>query len=194
MKKTALFLSLLFLLSLNMYAQEKKHFVTAGYGFVSSNSVVDDYTKILALSLTEEPRADVFSTGVTYISYKYNVADRMMLGAVYAFERKTADLYNVNDVRVGGYEKNYHLLALEYRYNYIEGKNITLYGDAGLGVMMQNEFYTPEGEVQYERSDSWYAGYQLTPLGIKAGNTVGVYAELGFGYKGVFNFGFFLHF
>jgi hypothetical protein len=66
---------------------------------------------------------------------------------------------------------------------------IQLYTMLGLGVTLNTEkgSYNSTGDTDTETSSN--LAFQVTPIGMRIGRKLGGFAELGFGYKGIMNFG-----
>jgi hypothetical protein len=78
------------------------------------------------------------------------------------------------------------MMAFECVFHHYDKGNVAIYSLAGLA-----HYFTQDQMINY--SDQTYSDggmtFQATPLGVRFGKTVGVFAELGFGYKGILNFG-----
>lgn len=193
MKKIILLFALLTAF-LTISAQESKHEVSLGYGVVTTNTVIDSFSDFLAMGLTGGHYTTNNKTymGTFGFSYKYALTDRLSLGGTFAYEKISADVYYSN-VKNGRSKNQYYTLAPEMDFKYLKTDMFSLYGLVGAGGTLVARDYT---SVANEKNDdsSINFNFQVTPVGIKFGKSFGVYGELGFGYKGLFNFGAFARF
>ncbi len=114
----------------------------------------------------------------------------MSIGLTYAHTKNSAEI-NYNNVPSGKSIVNYHTIAGELQYNYISKPFFRLYGIVGLGYTNYTEKYEPTAGTS-EKNSAGHFNFQVSPIGFKLGNTVGIYGEVGFGYKGLFNGGLYV--
>lgn len=208
MKKIiALSFALLALLSPTA-AQEKqqnrggaaKSEVRIGYGLLSSNSFIDSYSDIL----TDFPSdgsvafADESNSGAIYFSYRFQILPRVMLGATLGYERVRKNyFYTVGGVpEVAGGKNDYLTIGadLQFRYLQVPSGILSLYWGVGLGAGFHKQKLSgfSYGPDKYDKTR---LAYQVTPLGLTVGvKRFGAFAEVGFGYKGIFQFGAYTRF
>lgn len=194
MKKLIVALSCPLMISLQSTAQEqtRHHELTVGYGILSTNEIFGVFSDVLATSLTggNYSKTDSKWIGNLIASYKYTPVNRLEVGLTYAFNRNTATI-NMNKVPSGKATTNYHTLAAEVQYNYINKPFLRLYSAAGAGYTAYMEHYKPNaGSAENKTSGNF--NFQISPIGIKFGDKIGAMAELGFGYKGIINAGLFV--
>lgn len=79
---------------------------------------------------------------------------------------------------------NYHTIAGELQFNYIAKPYFRLYSGLGLGLTNYTEKYRPT-TGNTETNSATHFNFQVTPIGLKVGNAIGFFGEVGFGYKGV---------
>ena len=173
-------------------AQEEKllrNEMAVGYGLLNSNQVINSFSNVLAGSVTNGNYAKTNNkwTGSIFASYKFAVSKNVSLGVTYAHTRNTADI-SVYNVPSGSSTTNYHTFAGEFQYNYISKPLVRLYSLVGAGITNYTERYKPMNGSA-ERTSASHFNFQITALGIKLGNRVGVMAEVGYGYKGLVNAG-----
>ena len=120
--------------------------------------------------------------------YRYYVSHSVSVGVSGGIEqlRETGNY---------GYNVTCFSLTPELTWSYLDrsrskkGINAKLYGTAALGASYIHEKGTNgDNSVEY-KNEGFLPIFQLTPIGIRVGRSFGVFGELGFGYKGVFNFG-----
>lgn len=171
--------------------------VRIGYGLLSTNSFVHRYSKILVTD-GSIAYANESNSGSIYLSYRYQILPRVMLGATLGYEQVRKDyVYTVD----GGPEmvngkNNYLTVAadLQFRYLQVPSGILSLYWGVGLGAGFHNQKLTDLDGHSAKYDKTWLA-YQVTPLGLTVGvKRFGAFAEVGFGYKGVFQFGAYARF
>ena len=144
-----------------------------------------------------------FAVGVSGSSYEYNniqgyktVADPRMAD--------TARMYGFLIGKEGKYRKT-RSLAVECMkiYRRFDDVSIVLYGTAGLGITHTTGYDYNDGNIcftniglitidgfdpkTYIDENKWIA--DIHPIGIRGGNRLCWYGELGYGYKGIVNVG-----
>jgi opacity protein-like surface antigen len=125
------------------------------------------------------------------VGYKYLFTERFGLGGTLAYGRETFNCYSTEEAIVGKLKRNHITLALEADFKYYQRGIFDVYGLAGIGATYFNQVYNPNNG-DGSKDKKWHPNIQLTPIGIKIGNTFGGFAEVGVGYKGIINAGLFL--
>lgn len=174
--------------------------VRIGYGMLSANTVVNSYSDMLADFLSDGTvaYANESNSGAIYFSYSYQVLPRVRFGATLGYERVRKDyvytLFGAPEI-VGG--KNDYLTVaadLQFRYLQVPSGIISLYWGVGLGAGFHKQKLSgfEYGPAKYDKTR---LAYQVTPLGLTVGlKRFGAFAEVGFGYKGIFQFGAYARF
>ena len=184
----SILLSLLFSWQLN--AQEKgTHEIYAGVGVLTTNDALSLGSDILVTGFSSGhiSYSDVHNIPALGLGYKLAVANRWMVGLAAYYQSSQSNVYS-DDVRDGTMSHSYFTIGLGSDYHYISRKWFQMY--SGLEVA-----YTLEG-IQYDGSNNDihenkynYFNFQLDALGFRFGKTFSVFAELGFGYKGILHGG-----
>ena len=174
--------------------------VRIGYGMLSANSVVNSYSDMLAdfLSDGSVAYANESGSGAICLSYRYRILPRVHLGATLGYERVRKDyVYTVLGApEIVGGKNDYLTVAadLQFRYLQVPSGILSLYWGVGLGAGFHKQklsgfAYGPD------KYDETRLAYQVTPLGLTVGlKRFGAFAEVGFGYKGIFQFGAYARF
>lgn len=192
MKKIMIFV-LLCGLTTGIQAQTNKHEINAGVGIFSTSEIIDIFADILTTGITGGAyNADKSYTGSFHLGYKYRFTDRVSAGGTLLYEHATADAM-INNVKEGDFKNNYYTLAAEMDYRYLNKGNVTLYGTLGAGATLYTQKYT-SNEGEKDSNNAVHFNFQITPIGIKYGSRFGVFAEAGFGYKGILSAGLFARF
>lgn len=162
-------LAIVSLFSVNALAQKGKSEISLSYGYYSIYGLVN------------EPPYNV-SSGIGLFNYKYYVSNRVTIGMGIGYE-------NISNWG------SFLSFTPEFTYSYLDTKDdrirVRLYGGASIGLTVFEDFHVNK-EPFSTNSDNTGAQFtgQLTPFGIRIGRKFAYYAEVGLGYKGLFNTGF----
>lgn len=194
MKKLILALAGLLPATISLQAQDrlKHHEISVGYGFLGTSEMIGIFSDVLATAITggNYSKTDNKWSGNLIAAYKFTPTNRFGLGLTYAHTRNTAAI-NIHDVPTGKSTTNYHTIAAEAQYNYINRTFFRLYAVVGAGITSFTEKYEPN-TGSAEKNTAGHFNFQVSPVGVKFGNRIGGMAEVGFGYKGLFNAGLFV--
>ena len=139
--------------------------ITIGYGAYSHYEFAESFFN------------DVESSGVLNVGFKYAVQDRFMLGGSLSYESMTGtDDFIIFEGEPGSADFTNITIAIESDYRYISKESFQMYSGLGLAYFTADQYTTN-------------FSFQISALGFRVGKTVAAYAELGFGYKGIINFG-----
>ncbi len=137
------------------------------------------------LFLQERSRAYPRSNGI-YVTYKRRSSRKFALGFAsgLTFNKTEKGLFN-SDWKTQVYDYAGAMVAVEPTFTYMENATVSLYAVTGLGGVFIFDRRNPA--TNEKRTP--FVTLQLTPIGIRYGRKVGAFAELGYGYKGIVNFG-----
>ncbi|MDR1585250.1 MAG: hypothetical protein LBS07_03620 [Prevotellaceae bacterium] len=195
MKKSLLSLLIASLLIVTVNAQEvePKHELFAGYGLAGTSAVIEIFSDLLATSITSGgyQKKNVYWSGNFHAGYKFLPSKHTAVGLTYAYVKSSGDI--LFETKKGSIEHAYNTAAGEFDFRYINNPYFKLYSSIGAGLTLYREKYevpSKSAEINYKT----HFNFQFSPIGIKFGNSVGAFAELGFGYKGVIHAGVFASF
>jgi opacity protein-like surface antigen len=80
---------------------------------------------------------------------------------------------------------NYFTLMANVNYQYTDNPKLSIYSGVHFGVSYVNA----KNATTEKKGEDFIPAYQLTGLGIRYGEKIGVYAEFGYGFNGVINAG-----
>ncbi|GAA0550176.1 outer membrane beta-barrel protein [Chitinophaga japonensis] len=196
MKTKQLFLlSALCLLAGNsLFAQDRRHEISLGYGLGTTSDFLDAFSDVLATAVSggEISQDNENYSGAVHLSYKYLVMGRLGVGGTLVYEHANADAWQ-DGVHTGRIKRDYYTIAAEVDYRYVRRPFFTLYSGLGLGYTSHNEKYQPGGGAESSESTGHF-NFQVTGIGARFGARVGGFAEAGFGYKGLFCVGAYARF
>lgn len=122
------------------------------------------------------------------LHYRYHKSNDLTFGAGVAYYKSKSD--------VDGSYATFLSVAPEVTWSYInprraDGKvHARLYGLASVGFMFVTEHFSSSFRPTGVRSNyTYFALYQLTPVGLRIGGNFGGFMELGWGFKGLINVG-----
>ena len=145
-------------------------------------------------------------TGALYFTYRHFLSDNFALGITGGIDNEDGYISYGNpkghwgfDGTSGHYELHTYTLALETIFVYRKTRQKMVYGLLGAGVTYFDDncvIYdnaplgapVPLPSNPYDYRTAMF-NFQITPLGIRWGDNIGGFFELGFGYKGIVNGG-----
>ena len=90
----------------------------------------------------------------------------------------------------GVIDRQFITASFELQYRYVNNGFFQMYSGIGVGLIAGKERFTSEIEgVNSDSRNMSLPGYQLNLAGVRFGKRLGVYLELGYGYKGIMNIG-----
>lgn len=187
--KTAIFAAVIWTAFSPVNAQDQgRAEINIGAGMMATENAFADAI-ILSLSALINDPEDVRVTGAAWsITYKYYVSEKIAVGG--------SSVYNPSpDQWIPDFSKNDEwkrrslTTAGEVTYFWTKHRAFQFYANAGAGFFVKRK-------TLYEMQSETNFGYtfQVTPAGLRVGDQVGLFMELGYGYKGVFSGGLSMRF
>lgn len=128
------------------------------------------------------------SSGALFGSYRRNLLQWLSVGLTAGVEKETKDLL-IDGAKAGLYTRCVVTIAPELQARYYHKGLTTMYGAFGLGNSFVSEQYTSLTSDKHIDATDNYAGFQISPIGIKVGRKLNGFGEIGFGYKGMVQLG-----
>ncbi len=192
MKKRIIVILLTSIFIANGWAQKGRHEIRTGYGVATSNGFINTLNDMQITDATKNLiSGDKTFKGAFQFGYKYSVTDKVNLGVSLAYEWANANSFRDMNM-LGKLNSNYYTIAAEADYVYLRREKFTFYSTLGIGATMYDQ--TSKIDGMKDSTNSTNINFQVTPAGIKYGDHFGFFGEIGFGYKGLFNFGLFSSF
>jgi hypothetical protein len=185
MKNLSSKIILMVILALPCWAQDKgKSEITASYGMLPSENTFGNAWMRFSNIVPHGNRDLTTRRGTVFVSYKYFVSDRFAVGAATGFNGY-ANESNFRYTDFTRFDAQTLTVAGEVTWFFIRKPGIKLYTMTGVGI------YTMKASVDGYDAATTTNGIsaQVTPLGIRFGKKIGVFTELGYGYKGIINAG-----
>jgi hypothetical protein len=167
------------------FAQTRKHDFSLSYGVASIDQLADIFTDIMTIVITlgTFSKQDVKYSGVPFFTYHYSRNSRFGIGFAVGYYQAEGDLYLLAENR-GPFKETNTIGALEFDYRWVMKKGFQLYSGAGLGVRIRKGTYHDLDST--ETLSKALPTFHVNLLGFRIGRSVGIFGELGAGYKGIF--------
>jgi len=177
-------LSLLLLLPTSALAQDHSR-ISFGVG----GGTVPDWLDLVSNALLTVGTVGKYKTEVksepvaVLIQYDRFVTDRISLLGAVGGQSISRNLLSGSEVR-GDMKSTYGHLMAGASFHYLRGEVIGLYSSlaGGLAVNWDEANYVDEPSTSDTRA---LPAFQITPIGMRVGKSVGAFLELGFGYRGM---------
>lgn len=193
----ALFSILLFnlLIFFNVFSQndDRENFsrIALTYGVLTAPKIFDFSSEVLTPeyfnNINEDFRTNISSsTGAIFFDYHLLLTRILNLGVAVGYEKITKDVF-INDELVGEVNDKYISLMGEIEYNYISRDILQVFSGISGGLTFRNE--NAEIDDNEEKSSTSFISYQIDVVGVRLGRSFGVFAKVGFGFKGLLNGG-----
>lgn len=167
------------------FGQTRKHDLSLSYGVGSGDQLMDIFTDIMTIVITlgTFSKDNMESTGVPFLTYHYSRNSKFGFGFAIGGYQSRGDLKLLGDI-VGDFKETNTIGALEIDYHWVMKKAFQLYSGAGFGVRVRKGTYNNQDST--ETVSTALPTFHVNLLGFRIGRNVGIFAELGAGYKGIF--------
>jgi hypothetical protein len=174
------------LISIHSKAQTiTRNEIQIGAGIYANEHVVMDKLENFVRSLFGSDPKSIEPKTIANLSYYYRIKPKIALGMGIGYNSaQNAGIHKQNTKP--GYQTKMAVMAFEMKVFHKERGNISIYSAAGFGNFYRQDQLTSYPDEVY--SDTAIT-FQATPIGIRFGKKVGVFAEMGYGYKGIVNLG-----
>ncbi len=168
-----------------------KHDIQLGAGLKASDyAAIDGYINILILFLLRETTIPSERSNGLYGTYRYRISHRISAGLTAGTTLlKTGERVLRHPKTPGNYRYNSALIAAEVQFHYIDRPRWSVYGIAGAGLGQTFERKSGTMTDPVEKTRYPLITVHGTPIGVRYGKAVGIFAELGYGYRGIVNAG-----
>ena len=210
-------LPFLFTITYTAFAQDKDsmvmqksfyhHELSLGYGRVSVTHLTE--------GVNPEKGYDSYKAqdypGIISLNYRFFLISGLAIGITIAYENESGDWQgqeyasgSPSVTKMGTYKRNIFSVAPQISYVYSRGRNEMSYGFISVGYSYQNEtddysrqYYNaqyhnginPLGNSPKKLNNGKFYNFQISPACFCIGHKIRGFAELGFGYKGIFSVG-----
>ena len=163
-----------------------KHEIQIGYGPLARELVFNDALGNFFRTLAHLPAKHIDFSNSYSVTYRYQPNRKVALGltSVVATGRSYK---NYLFESASHYKHTSVILAFETKFIYVDKPLLTLYSLIGLGGLLLYEKNLDRPKTPTNIFN--WPTCQLTPFGIRYGKKIGIFGELGYGYKGIINMG-----
>ena len=188
--RSAAVLLLVFMISSLGFSQTRRHDISLSYGIATTDQIKDILKEVLSVVLTfgTARKENVSYPGAFFITYRYSTNSRFGFGLTAGLDSSKGDLIFL-DENVGSFKENHFTFAAEVDYRWIMKQGFQLYSGLGAGVTVERITHDVDSYDEPHRFTNLSFAPQVTLLGLRFGRRIGVFAEIGGGYKGLVNIG-----
>ncbi len=172
-------------------AQTRRHDVSIGYGVVTLDQMSDILEDVLLVTLTfgAFSKQDMDFSGAPFFTYHYSSNSRFGIGfALGGYQTKGSLRNEITETTAGTFKETNYVAAFEIDYHWIVRKHFQLYSGLGAGARLRKGTYESEGEPT-ETTNKVLPTFHINAIGFRVGGKIGLFGELGAGYKGLVNVG-----
>ena len=189
MKKAAIIIGLLVTCQSLILAQGNKHEIIVGYGTIIHYDVKEVTVNLAVTIVTVGYVNTVYKngSGTFLFGYRYSPVERISIGVDGGYHKISEEAWSQDDY-LGNLNRQYFIMAALANFKYVNKPSFQMYSGLAFGYAFQKAQYLPvEGEEDFE--DAGQLAFHISALGFRFGKKIGGFAEIGYGYKGVVNFG-----
>jgi len=200
MKQLSIFAFGILFMPLLSIAQDRRgdQELSASYGRESGTDMIQGFSGRRSRPSSDHSayNSGTFNSGNAFLTYRYFLSKKLVLGATIGTEFVSFDHYSNRGLRtdppalLGHYKANITTLAFELKPVYYNGSLVQLYGLIGLGGRYYSEHQVSGQSTGTNNGfPNLFFNSQWTPLGVRVGKQLSGFAEFGLGYKGLVNAG-----
>lgn len=170
------------------FGQTRQHDVSVSCGFLSIDQMADllGSALIVVVTLGTFKKDNLSYSAVPFLTYHYSANSKFGFGAAVGGYTSSGELLVLDSV-AGDFKEQNYVVAAELDYHWVMRPGFQIYSGAGFGVRYRHGTYRDAEETNTE--NRVLPTFHLNALGVRFGNKVGFFAELGAGYKGLFSVG-----
>ncbi len=186
-----------FFFCIPLIARDGKSEITVGYGlFSTANAVIrsaDIHSTGLSTGMTSVNRrhSGAFHIDYRYYDYKTHYLP-VAVGGTFLYEQAQSDAFAGN-AETGRFDDRFYTLLGKMNLIYFDKGKLLLYGAMAAGVTYCTRRFTAN-DGNSDDAGVVHLNFQLTPIGIKYGDRIGIFAEAGLGSEGMICAGVFARF
>ena len=171
---------------------------SVGYGFPNTSDVIFPLFKVIGsvVTLSGYSEKNLKIRGGLHVAYKHRFDRIASLGVTFAYGSVGGNVWWGNDYWGKSHEDHY-TLALECDFRYLTRRVVNLYSTVGVAATYSTHRFTSADPRDQQLKPVCFVlpNAHVSLIGVKVGGyRFGGFAELGVGYKGVFNCGVYVRF
>jgi len=168
------------------------HEFTLSYGVLTPDRFYTFKSSILDDQLPDSRyiRDNYKSSGNVFLTYRFvSLNEFLMWGGTVGYGVSSSEVYYLGQ-KQGVMNRQFMTGAFELQYRYVNDGAFQMYSGIGVGLTVGKEQFTTETEgMSSDNRTMILPGYQINLAGVRFGKRLGVFLELGYGYKGIMNVG-----
>lgn len=170
--------------------QKGKIEIDAGYGIITAQDIITGVSTVVSSALLAHAveRVDGKGFGALFVNLDYYVGDKTAVGIQLNYAHYQTN-YKMSSGNIESLKTKYFSPMLHTKYNWVNKPILNIYSAAAVGAT----FYTSKNEAGEKKNITSFA-FQASPIGLRVGNKVAFFAELGFGFQGLISGGLSLRF
>lgn len=171
-------------------AQEtSKHEINLTYSDGIPMSLAEGFSDALSSTmLGQKTNSKTKSSGNFGLGYRNQITERIRVGGDIAFQEVQIEKNDKNNKSIRKGTSRYLMVMPTISFSYIKTDWLDFYGSAAAGIIMDKYTQTEPNKGSVKSNNTDFA-FQVNPAGIRVGKKIGVFAEVGFGYRGIINAG-----
>ncbi|MDX6191593.1 hypothetical protein SGQ83_19720 [Flavobacterium sp. Fl-318] len=189
--KTSIVITMLFcIITGSIKAQDfDNNEVHVAYSDGFTLGAIDSFSNILPTAIIdgftgEKTKIESESSfGMIEAGYRYQITDRSRVGLDLGYQNYSSKMITEKTSKTVKRAVDYILILPTANYTYLRIPLVDLYGSASIGAYLTNEKIT-ETNQNVIKNNSIDLGWQVNPIGLRVGEKLSGFAELGFGIKG----------
>ena len=169
------------------FGQTRRHDLYLSYGALSIDQMADVLQDVVTIVLTlgSFNKTDAKYTGVPFLTYHYSANSRFGFGFAVGGYNVSGTLQS-GGTDQGTFKERNTIGAVELDYRWIMRPGFQLYSGAGFGLRYRHGTYQT---ADADTVNKFLPTFHINAIGLRFGRAVGVFFELGAGYKGVLSAG-----
>ncbi|WP_430613436.1 outer membrane beta-barrel protein [Flavobacterium sp. JP2137] len=164
---------------------QKKSRIYVAYGTQTHQETLDNAVdfSMSAMSAFQGDLNSTESAGVFLLGYSTAISPKIEVGGVVGYESLKGESYALFTREKSELKTSVITVMAEAKYNYINKEKMRLYSGVGIGAAFLNAKLT-SGTLNESNSSTEFA-FQIDGIGFSYGDKFAVFANAGYGYKGI---------
>jgi len=168
------------------------HEFSLSYGVLTPDRFYTFKSSILDDQLPDSRyiRDNYSSPGNLFLTYRFvSLNEFLMWGGAVGYGTSSAEVYYLGQ-KQGVMDRQFISGVVELQYRYVNNGFFQMYSGVGVGLTVGKEQFTAETDgISSDNRTMILPGYQVNLAGVRFGKRLGIFLELGYGYKGIMNIG-----
>lgn len=185
---TRIFILIFFLLNIHVFsfAQSASKFeLRGGVGFATAPEILEDITGGITQSIVNPgfTKVDLSGTVAAMITILLKPESRFSYGLDLVYDNIKSNYIYADPAQNTRTNTGYLSIMARGDFKYVRKPSFSIYSSLAAGITLRNADVLEEGSDI--KTDDLGGAFHVSPIGIRYGNKLAVWAEAGFGFKGV---------